>query len=147
MQNTKKSLTNFTKSPNSVKFRKFLENQFEKPEFFRTLFLAELPKVHSAFRFSGFPVGVITQLWLEQCFLNYLKLEVILCWLVSSVVLGPDYSIYLVVAIFKHLQSNIIDAQINQVLILKCSDNCLNFFILKNFFKNVLFFFRTLCFI
>jgi len=76
----------------------------------------EFPNLHSSFTFSGFPIGVITQLWLEQCFLNYLKLESILSWLISVIVLGPDYSIYMVVAILKYIEKDIINAQIDQGL-------------------------------
>lgn len=77
----------------------------------------EFPNLHSSFTFSGFPIGVITQLWLEQCFLNYLKIESILSWLISVIVLGPDYSIYMVVALLKYIEKDIINAQIDQVMI------------------------------
>ena len=76
----------------------------------------EFPNLHSSFTFSGFPIGVITQLWLEQCFLNYLKTESILSWIVSVIVLGPDYSIYMVVTLLKFIEKDIINAQIDQVI-------------------------------
>ena len=75
-----------------------------------------LEKVHSSFVFSGLPVGVITQLWLEQCFLNYLPFDTIHKFIISLIIIGPEMSVYFTCALIKDNASKCIDAQINQDL-------------------------------
>ena len=76
----------------------------------------EMPRVHSAFVFSGLPVGVVAQLWLEQCFLNYLPVEAIYKFILALIVLGPEIAVYFTCAVIKDRAASCIDAQIDQDL-------------------------------
>uniref|UniRef100_A0A8C5Q6I6 TBC1 domain family member 32 n=1 Tax=Leptobrachium leishanense TaxID=445787 RepID=A0A8C5Q6I6_9ANUR len=50
----------------------------------------------------------ICQHWLSQCFWNYLDWLDICHYIALCIILGPDYQIYFCVAIFKHLQQEIL---------------------------------------
>ncbi|XP_063299536.1 protein broad-minded isoform X1 [Pelobates fuscus] len=68
----------------------------------------ELPLVFSAFRMSGFTPSQICQHWLSQCFWNYLDWLEICHYIAVCILLGPDYQVYICLAIFKHLQQEIL---------------------------------------
>uniref|UniRef100_A0A3Q3B1D3 Protein broad-minded n=1 Tax=Kryptolebias marmoratus TaxID=37003 RepID=A0A3Q3B1D3_KRYMA len=72
------------------------------------LLKAEVPLVHSAFRMSGFTPSQMCFHWLTQCFWNYLDWTEICHYVCTCVVMGPDYQVYLCVAILKHLQPEIL---------------------------------------
>ncbi|KAM4712468.1 protein broad-minded isoform 2-T2 [Anableps anableps] len=72
------------------------------------LLKAEVPLVHSAFRMSGFTPSQMCLHWLTQCFWNYLDWSEICQYICTCVVMGPDYQVYLCVAVFKHLQPEIL---------------------------------------
>ncbi|XP_039980895.1 protein broad-minded isoform X2 [Xiphias gladius] len=72
------------------------------------LLKAEVPLVHSAFRISGFTPSQMCLHWLTQCFWNYLDWTEICHYVSTCVVMGPDYQVYMCVAIFKHLQPDIL---------------------------------------
>ncbi|MFT7802979.1 protein broad-minded [Arapaima gigas] len=72
------------------------------------LLKAEVPLVSSAFRMSGFTPSQICLQWLSQCFWNYLDWSEICHYLCSCVLLGPDYQVYMCVAVLKHLQQSIL---------------------------------------
>ncbi|XP_072135296.1 protein broad-minded isoform X2 [Mobula birostris] len=72
------------------------------------LLKTELPLVFSAFRMSGFTPSQICQHWLAQCFWNYLNWTEIGHYIAICVTLGPDYQVYMCIALLKHLQQDIL---------------------------------------
>ncbi|XP_038582947.1 protein broad-minded [Micropterus salmoides] len=80
------------------------------------LLRAKVPLVHSAFRMSGFTPSQMCLHWLTQCFLNYLDWTEICHYISTCVVMGPDYQVYMCVAIFKHLQPDILQRTQSQEL-------------------------------
>ncbi|XP_054617419.1 protein broad-minded [Dunckerocampus dactyliophorus] len=72
------------------------------------LLKAELPLVHSAFRMSGFTPSQICLHWLTQCFWNFLDWPEICHYVCTCVLLGPDYQVYTCLALFKHLQPDLL---------------------------------------
>lgn len=46
--------------------------------------------------------------WLSQCFWNYLDWPEICHYVSTCVVMGPDYQVYMCVAVLKHLQQDIL---------------------------------------
>ncbi|XP_008287243.1 protein broad-minded [Stegastes partitus] len=80
------------------------------------LLKAEVPLVHSAFRMSGFTPSQMCLHWLTQCFWNYLDWTEICHYICTCVVMGSDYQVYMCVAIFKHLQPNILQRTQSQEL-------------------------------
>ncbi|XP_076021448.1 protein broad-minded [Genypterus blacodes] len=80
------------------------------------LLKAEVPLVHSTFRMSGFTPSQMCLQWLSQCFWNYLDWQEICHYISTCVVMGPDYQVYMCVAIFKHLQPNILQRMQSQEL-------------------------------
>uniref|UniRef100_A0A3P9PVV4 Protein broad-minded n=1 Tax=Poecilia reticulata TaxID=8081 RepID=A0A3P9PVV4_POERE len=80
------------------------------------LLKAEVPLVHSAFRMSGFTPSQVCLHWLTQCFWNYLDWTEICQYICTCVVMGPDYQVYLCVAVFKHLEPEILERTQSQEL-------------------------------
>uniref|UniRef100_A0A8C4E6H2 Protein broad-minded n=1 Tax=Dicentrarchus labrax TaxID=13489 RepID=A0A8C4E6H2_DICLA len=80
------------------------------------LLKAEVPLVHSAFRMSGFTPSQMCLHWLTQCFWNFLDWTEICHYISTCVVMGPDYQVYMCVAIFKHLQPDILQRTQSQEL-------------------------------
>ncbi|CAI5684265.1 unnamed protein product [Oreochromis niloticus] len=80
------------------------------------LLKAEVPLVHSAFKMSGFTPSQMCLHWLTQCFWNYLDWTEICHYICTCVVMGPDYQVYMCVAIFKHLQPDILQRTQSQEL-------------------------------
>ncbi|XP_023203531.1 protein broad-minded isoform X2 [Xiphophorus maculatus] len=80
------------------------------------LLKAEVPLVHSAFRMSGFTPSQMCLHWLTQCFWNYLDWTEICQYICTCVVMGPDYQVYLCVAVFKHLEPEILERTQSQEL-------------------------------
>ncbi|KAF3850182.1 hypothetical protein F7725_019901, partial [Dissostichus mawsoni] len=72
------------------------------------LLKAEVPLVHSAFRMSGFTPSQMCLHWLTQCFWNYLDWTEICHYVSTCVLMGPDYQVYMCVAVFTHLQPDIL---------------------------------------
>ncbi|CAL8318203.1 unnamed protein product [Merluccius merluccius] len=72
------------------------------------LLTAELPLVHSAFRMSGFTPSQMCLQWLNQCFWNYLDWREVCHYVSTCVLMGPDYQVYVCVAVLKHLQPDIL---------------------------------------
>ncbi|XP_031437936.1 protein broad-minded [Clupea harengus] len=72
------------------------------------LLKAEVPLVGSAFRMSGFTPSQMCVQWLGQCFWNYLDWPEICHYVCTCVVLGPDYQVYMCIAVLKHLQPDIL---------------------------------------
>ncbi|XP_051816731.1 protein broad-minded isoform X2 [Acanthochromis polyacanthus] len=80
------------------------------------LLKVEVPLVHSAFRMSGFTPSQMCLHWLTQCFWNYLDWTEICHYICTCVVMGPDYQVYMCVAILKHLQPDILQRTQSQEL-------------------------------
>ncbi|XP_044232280.1 protein broad-minded isoform X3 [Thunnus albacares] len=80
------------------------------------LLKAEVPLVHSAFRMSGFTPSQMCLHWLTQCFWNYLDWTEICQYVSTCVLMGPDYQVYICVAVLKHLQPNILQRTQSQEL-------------------------------
>ncbi|XP_029113476.1 protein broad-minded isoform X2 [Scleropages formosus] len=76
--------------------------------FVEMLLKAEVPLVSSAFQMSGFTPSQICLQWLSQCFWNYLDWMDICHYVCTCVLLGPDYQVYVCVAVLKHLQQSIL---------------------------------------
>uniref|UniRef100_A0A8C8JDJ1 Protein broad-minded n=1 Tax=Oncorhynchus tshawytscha TaxID=74940 RepID=A0A8C8JDJ1_ONCTS len=72
------------------------------------LLKTEVPLVFSAFRMSGFTPSQMCVQWLGQCFWNYLDWSEICHYVSTCVVMGPDYQVYMCVALLKHLQQDIL---------------------------------------
>lgn len=72
------------------------------------LLKSEVPLVHSAFRISGFTPSQMCVHWLTQCFWNYLDWPEICHYVSTCVLMGADYQVYLCVAVFKHLQPDVL---------------------------------------
>ncbi|KAI4802171.1 hypothetical protein KUCAC02_020025, partial [Chaenocephalus aceratus] len=80
------------------------------------LLRAEVPLVHSAFRMSGFTPSQMCLHWLTQCFWNYLDWAEICHYVSTCVLMGPDYQVYMCVAVFTHLQPDILQRTQSQQL-------------------------------
>ncbi|XP_048387380.2 protein broad-minded isoform X2 [Stegostoma tigrinum] len=72
------------------------------------LLKTEVPLVFSAFRMSGFTPSQICQHWLAQCFWNYLNWTEIGHYIAICIILGPDYQVYMCIALLKHLEQEIL---------------------------------------
>ncbi|XP_067932583.1 protein broad-minded-like [Watersipora subatra] len=82
------------------------------------LLQVELPLVYHAFRMSGFTAAQICQLWIRQCFWNYLDWSEICHYVTMCMLLGIDYQVYMCVAILRHLQNDILHHQQQQDLVI-----------------------------
>ncbi|XP_004393001.1 PREDICTED: protein broad-minded isoform X2 [Odobenus rosmarus divergens] len=81
---------------------------FCSTHYIEMLLKVEVPLVFSAFHMSGFAPSQICLQWITQCFWNYLDWIEICHYIATCVFLGPDYQVYLCIAIFKHLQQDIL---------------------------------------
>ena len=77
---------------------------------------SELPAVAVALRLANIPVAMLVHLWMQQAFLNILKMPVIADFFICSLLLGPDYPVYFCVTIFKHLQRQIEETEPSSLL-------------------------------
>ncbi|XP_041418668.1 protein broad-minded isoform X1 [Xenopus laevis] len=92
------------------------------------LLKSEVPLVFSAFRMSGFTPSQICQHWLSQCFWNYLDWIQICHYIAVCIILGPDYQVYMCIAIFKHLQQEILQHTQTQDLQVFLKEEAINGF-------------------
>uniref|UniRef100_A0A8C3W2Q8 Protein broad-minded n=1 Tax=Catagonus wagneri TaxID=51154 RepID=A0A8C3W2Q8_9CETA len=81
---------------------------FCSTHYIEMLLKAEVPLVFSAFHMSGFAPSQVCLQWITQCFWNYLDWIEICHYIATCVFLGPDYQVYICIAIFKHLQQDIL---------------------------------------
>ncbi|XP_062426912.1 protein broad-minded [Rhea pennata] len=81
---------------------------FCSAHYIEMLLKAELPLVFSAFHMSGFTPSQICLQWITQCFWNYMDWSEICHYIATCIFLGPDYQIYMCVAVFRHLQQDIL---------------------------------------
>ncbi|ESO96909.1 hypothetical protein LOTGIDRAFT_231711 [Lottia gigantea] len=68
----------------------------------------ELPLVASAFKMSGYTPSQICVHWLKQCFWNYLDWTDICQYIITCIIMGVDYQVYICISIFHHLQHHIL---------------------------------------
>nr|XP_036849418.1 protein broad-minded isoform X1 [Manis javanica]XP_036849427.1 protein broad-minded isoform X1 [Manis javanica] len=81
---------------------------FYSTHYIEMILKAEVPLVFSAFHMAGFALSQICLQWIAQCFWNYLDWIEICHYIATCVFLGPDYQVYICVAIFRHLQQDIL---------------------------------------
>lgn len=97
------------------------------------LLKSEVPLVHSAFRISGFTPSQMCVHWLTQCFWNYLDWPEICHYICTCVLLGPDYQVYMCVAVFQHLQPNILQQAQSQQLQVYLKEESIRGFRVSNY--------------
>ncbi|WAR13306.1 BROMI-like protein [Mya arenaria] len=88
----------------------------------------ELPLVSSAFKMSGFTPAQICQHWITQCFWNYLDWLDICHYVITCLIHGVDYQVYICVAILRHLQRDIMSNMQTQNLLLFLKEEPINNF-------------------
>ncbi|XP_075410730.1 protein broad-minded isoform X2 [Tenrec ecaudatus] len=99
------------------------------------LLKAEVPLVFSAFHMSGFAPSQICLQWITQCFWNYLDWSEICHYIATCVFLGPDYQVYICIAIFKHLQQEILQHTQAQDLQVFLKEEALRGFRVSDYFE------------
>ncbi|XP_008834019.3 protein broad-minded, partial [Nannospalax galili] len=99
------------------------------------LLKAEVPLVFSAFHMSGFAPSQICLQWITQCFWNYLDWIEICHYVATCVFLGPDYQVYICIAILKHLQQDILQHTQTQDLQVFLKEEALHGFRVSDYFE------------
>ncbi|XP_045699747.1 protein broad-minded [Phyllostomus hastatus] len=99
------------------------------------LLKAEVPLVFSAFHMSGFAPSQICLQWITQCFWNYLDWIEICHYIATCVFLGPDYQVYICIAIFRHLQQDILQHTQTQDLQVFLKEEALHGFRVSDYFE------------
>ncbi|CAK7301620.1 Protein broad-minded [Vulpes lagopus] len=78
---------------------------------------------------------LICLLWITQCFWNYLDWIEICHYIATCVFLGPDYQVYICIAIFKHLQQDILQHTQTQDLQVFLKEEALHGFRVSDYFE------------
>ncbi|XP_006879052.1 PREDICTED: protein broad-minded [Elephantulus edwardii] len=108
---------------------------FCSTHYIEMLLKTEVPLVFSAFHMSGFAPSQICLQWITQCFWNYLDWIEICHYIATCVFLGPDYQVYICIAIFKHLQQDILEHTQAQDLQVFLKEEALHGFRVSNYFE------------
>ncbi|KAM5263289.1 protein broad-minded isoform 2-T2 [Ctenodactylus gundi] len=108
---------------------------FCSAHYIEMLLKAEVPLVFSAFHMSGFAPSQICQQWITQCFWNYLDWLEICHYIATCVFLGPDYQVYICIAIFKHLHQEILQHTQTQDLQVFLKEEALHGFRVSDYFE------------
>ncbi|KAB0355618.1 hypothetical protein FD755_021559 [Muntiacus reevesi] len=108
---------------------------FCSTHYIEMLLKAEVPLVFSAFHMSGFAPSQICLQWITQCFWNYLDWIEICHYIATCVFLGPDYQVYICIAIFKHLQQDILQHTQTQDLQVFLKEEALHGFRVSDYFE------------
>ncbi|XP_054993126.1 protein broad-minded [Sorex araneus] len=108
---------------------------FCSTHYIEMLLKAEVPLVFSAFHMSGFAPSQICLQWITQCFWNYLDWIEICHYIATCVLLGPDYQVYICIAIFKHLQQDILQHTQTQDLQVFLKEEALHGFRVSDYFE------------
>uniref|UniRef100_A0A8C0PS27 Protein broad-minded n=1 Tax=Canis lupus familiaris TaxID=9615 RepID=A0A8C0PS27_CANLF len=108
---------------------------FCSTHYIEMLLKVEVPLVFSAFHMSGFAPSQICLLWITQCFWNYLDWIEICHYIATCVFLGPDYQVYICIAIFKHLQQDILQHTQTQDLQVFLKEEALHGFRVSDYFE------------
>ena len=70
---------------------------------------SEQPAIFSILNVKKFPLCVVLDIWLRQCFINILDLKEVEHYILFSLIYGPDYIIYFCVSILCHIKDTIIN--------------------------------------
>ncbi|XP_016068121.1 PREDICTED: protein broad-minded [Miniopterus natalensis] len=108
---------------------------FCSTHYIEMLLKAEVPLVFSAFHMSGFAPSQICLQWITQCFWNYLDWIEICHYIATCIFLGPDYQVYICIAIFKHLQQDILQHTQTQDLQVFLKEEALHGFRVSDYFE------------
>ncbi|XP_022359417.1 protein broad-minded [Enhydra lutris kenyoni] len=108
---------------------------FCSTHYIEMLLKVEVPLVFSAFHMSGFAPSQICLQWITQCFWNYLDWIEICHYIATCVFLGPDYQVYTCIAIFKHLQQDILQHTQTQDLQVFLKEEALHGFRVSDYFE------------
>ncbi|XP_019596552.2 protein broad-minded isoform X2 [Rhinolophus sinicus] len=108
---------------------------FCSAHYIEMLLKAEVPLVFSAFHMSGFAPSQICVQWISQCFWNYLDWIEICHYIATCVFLGADYQVYICIAIFKHLQQDILQHTQTQDLQVFLKEEALHGFRVSDYFE------------
>ncbi|XP_045355385.1 protein broad-minded isoform X1 [Leopardus geoffroyi] len=108
---------------------------FCSTHYIEMLLKVEVPLVFSAFHMSGFAPSQICLQWITQCFWNYLDWIEICHYIATCVFLGPDYQVYICIAIFKHLQQDILQHTQTQDLQVFLKEEALHGFRVSDYFE------------
>uniref|UniRef100_G1T6G4 Protein broad-minded n=1 Tax=Oryctolagus cuniculus TaxID=9986 RepID=G1T6G4_RABIT len=108
---------------------------FCSTHYIEMLLKAEVPLVFSAFHMSGFAPSQICLQWITQCFWNYLDWIEICHYIATCVFLGPDYQVYICIAVFKHLQQDILQHTQTQDLQVFLKEEALHGFRVSDYFE------------
>ncbi|XP_007639372.1 protein broad-minded isoform X2 [Cricetulus griseus] len=108
---------------------------FCSTHYIEMLLKAEVPLVFSAFHMSGFAPSQICLQWITQCFWNYLDWIEICHYIATCVVLGPDYQVYICIAVLKHLQQDILQHTQTQDLQVFLKEEALCGFRVSHYFE------------
>ena len=73
-----------------------------------SLLPGELPALASALHLAHLPVAALLRPWLGQSFLRLLPLQQVADFFLSSLLLGPDYTVYYCLALLTHLQTSVL---------------------------------------
>ncbi|XP_032877077.1 protein broad-minded isoform X1 [Amblyraja radiata] len=103
--------------------------------FIEMLLKKELPLVFSAFRMSGFTPSQICQHWLAQCFWNYLNWTEIGHYIAICIILGPDYQVYMCIALLKHMQQDVLHHMQTQDLQVFLKEEAIHGFHISSYFE------------
>ena len=68
----------------------------------------ELPELFSFFRINKVPVCTVLDLWLRQCFQNFLDFKEIEHFILFTLLYGADYIVYFCISVLSHMQHNIL---------------------------------------
>ena len=69
----------------------------------------ELPALFSFFRINKVPVCALLDLWLRQCFQNFLDFKEIENFILFTLLYGADYIIYFCISILSHMQQYLLN--------------------------------------
>uniref|UniRef100_G1KZX4 Protein broad-minded n=1 Tax=Ailuropoda melanoleuca TaxID=9646 RepID=G1KZX4_AILME len=108
---------------------------FCSTHYIEMLLKVEVPLVFSAFHMSGFAPSQICLQWISQCFWNYLDWLEICHYIATCVFLGPDYQVYICIAIFRHLQQDILQHTQTQDLQVFLKEEALHGFRVSDYFE------------
>ncbi|XP_070273682.1 protein broad-minded isoform X1 [Myotis yumanensis] len=108
---------------------------FCSTHYIEMLLKTEVPLVFSAFHMSGFAPSQICLQWITQCFWNYLDWIEICHYIATCIFLGPDYQVYICIAIFKHLQQDILQHTQTQDLQVFLKEEALHGFRVSDYFE------------
>ncbi|XP_077600350.1 protein broad-minded [Stigmatopora nigra] len=94
---------------NSVDFSGISPLYWSTAHYVEMLLKMELQLVHAAFKMSGFTPSQMCIHWLTQCFWNFLDWPEIYHYVCICTLMGADYQVYACLAIFKHLQPQLLE--------------------------------------